>query len=140
MKQNQWVGCAVLLLGILIAIVPQFIFPVCDGSIETASGKQVPMRCHWTAVAELGTGALIAIGGILLLMVKEPGTQLGISLMTLFSAVLALLFPVWLIGVCPSPLMPCHAGTLPALVLLSLFTMVILLVNLFCLSRAIRGK
>ncbi|PHI28203.1 DUF4418 family protein [Budvicia aquatica] len=135
MNPQRWPGGGILLLGFLIAIVPQYIFPVCDGTLETISGKHIPMKCHWTAIAELGTGGLISLGGISLMIFKDSGIRLGISLMTLFSAILALLFPVWLIGVCPSPLMPCHAGTLPALVILSSFTAALSLGNLFFLSK-----
>ncbi len=136
MNRNLWVSIVIVVLGLLIAFIPQYIFPVCEKAIETASGKFVPMKCFWMAKAELGVGGLIVIGGLFLLLVRSPAIKAGINMMIFFAALLALTLPVFLIGTCPSPKMPCHAGTMPALIIVSGFTMVISLIYSFiCLKR-----
>ena len=111
-----------MLLGLLIMLTPQSIFPVCEQTIATASGAAVPMKCFWTARAAYGVGGLIVVAGLMLAFTGLPGVRLGIAAMLLFTSLLSGLMPTELIGVCAGVMMPCHMGTLPALALLSLFT------------------
>ena len=112
----------IMLLGLLIMLTPQIIFPVCERTIATASGGAVPMKCFWTARAAYGTGGLVMTAGLMLAFVGLPGVRLGIAAMLLFVSLLSALLPMELIGVCAGVMMPCHMGTLPALCLLSLFS------------------
>ncbi len=120
MKGFSWGALALLVLGLLITLTPQFVFPVCSAGVPTASGGVVPMKCFWTARAVLGDGAAIALSGLLLFFIKTPGVRLGAALLPLAAGALAVLTPHWLIGVCPGEMMACHMGTLPALTLLGL--------------------
>lgn len=105
--------------GLLIAIVPQFLLPVCSASIETKAGRFIPMRCFWTARVELAVGALIVLVSILLFLSRNRSTTLYLHIVLTGLGVVALLLPTNLIGVCMSPTMPCRIGTLPALIVLS---------------------
>ena len=109
-------GSGIVLIGIIIILIPNYIFPVCPGLLETVAGKHVPMKCFWTARAEIGAGALVVLGGCALLLFKDHGARFGVSLMTAFAGALVVAIPTVLIGVCGSPVMPCRSGTLPALV------------------------
>ncbi|MDR2055756.1 MAG: DUF4418 family protein [Desulfovibrio sp.] len=75
--------------------------------------------CFWTAKAEAGLGGLAIFGSLLLLFAGSPERRSGITLLLAGSAVLGALIPTVLIGVCQQESMPCRAGTLPALLLLS---------------------
>jgi hypothetical protein len=46
------------------------------------------------------------------------------------------LYPTVLIGVCPGPSMPCRAGTLPALVILSGFLLLVSVVGFLSSQKA----
>lgn len=116
MKNRLISGIVFLIFGLLIALGPQIIFPVCGISGETA-----PMKCHWTARAELGAGLVIAFQGLLLLLFSSRQIRLGLNLAIGFNGVLALLLPTILIGVCGSTRMNCRSLTLPALVIFSTF-------------------
>lgn len=112
----------VLLLGLLTALTPYYIFPVCQATVAAASGAAIPMKCFWMARAVLGQGMIVMFAGALLAFSSSPGVRLGASLMLLPVSLVTALLPTWLIGVCMNEAMPCHMGTLPALCLLSLFT------------------
>lgn len=122
MKGFSWGGAFVLLLGVLIALTPYFIFPVCEALIPTAMGGAVPMKCFWAARVSAGSGGAVAFAGILLLAGRAPGFRMGVSFMVLALGALVILNPHKLIGVCPGETMACHMGTLPALTLLGVLT------------------
>ena len=109
---------ALVVLGLLIALVPLCLFPVCEAGIATASGGSVPMKCYWTARVSLGSGGLVAFAGVLLLLCAKHPFCLGVALMAIPAGLLVILAPTQLIGVCPGEQMACHMGTLPALSLL----------------------
>jgi hypothetical protein len=87
------------------------------------------MVCFWTAKAELGLGALVVFGGLLLALGESVERRLGVTLMLAACAVFGAAIPAALIGVCPAKAMPCRAGTLPALLLLSGFLLLFALLN-----------
>ena len=112
-------------LGTLAVLVPWVIFPVCDAAIATASGGLVPMKCHWAGRAAGGVGGVIFFAGLVLALLRAPGLRAGVGLMLLPLGGLLFLVPTRLIGVCPSEMMLCRLGTLPALCLLAVMTMLV---------------
>lgn len=130
MKNRVISGVIVIIAGILFILIPYFILPVCEHM------PNMPiMKCFWTARVELGLGIVIIFGGILLLLFRHLYARMGVCLMLLAVAVLALTVPVGLVGVCPMPNMPCRMGTLPGLVVLSILLILFLLGNLFYLYK-----
>lgn len=157
MKNRLITGILFIVLGLLVALGPITIFPVCGIHTSThATGKDAgenamkmgdnntatnqdasamsssmssPMKCFWTARAELGVGIAIVILGILLLLVSVNQIRFRISIGVGTLGILALLIPTVLIGVCKSSRMGCRALTLPALVILNSFVIVISVVN-----------
>jgi hypothetical protein len=109
-------GAAAIALGLLIALGPQFLFQVCEPSKE-AGGF---MRCHWSAQAEIGVGALIAALGIALTVFAAPQTRLGLAVGVFLSGVLALLVPHALIGGCGMHTMACRKTAFPAITVISI--------------------
>ncbi|WP_010258172.1 DUF4418 family protein [Treponema primitia] len=115
-------GIPFIVLGILIAIGPITIFPVCEI-------RDVIMKCHWTARAELGVGLSIAVLGILTLFFESK--IFGLSAGVFINGILVLLFPTVLIGVCAHPRASCHMLALPALLVLGSITIVVAALNGF---------
>lgn len=125
---GKFAAGVIIFLGLLTLVTPFWLFPVCTGTITTATGAVVPMKCFWTARIAASLGGAILFAGILLFFATRPGLRLGVALMLLPLGVVIILVPLYLVGVCPSEAMPCHMGTLPALVLLGSFV---------CLSAAL---
>lgn len=149
MKNRLVSGIVFLALGLLIALGPQTIFPVCritdsgEEVTKTASEKNkdmsehnmgnmkgtTSMKCHWTARAELGVGLLIAFEGFLLTLFDSRQTRFGLNAAIGLSGILSLLFPTILTGVCGSTRMDCRSLTLPALVIISVSVIVCSVMN-----------
>jgi hypothetical protein len=127
-KMVNGIGALLVLLGIVVILTPWIIFPVCEhyGSyVMTQSGMQVPMTCGWTARAESGIGALIAIGGGLLIFRSTPETRQAVGIYTIAMGILVILFPTFLIGMCKMAEHPCRALTLPALEILGIIVILV---------------
>ena len=107
-------GVAAIVLGLLIALGPQLLFKVCEPMGENF------MKCHWSAQAEIGIGALIAALGIALTLFANLKTRLGLTIGIFLSGILALLIPHALIGGCPMPSMQCRKIAFPAITVISI--------------------
>ena len=110
---------SLVVLAVLISVVPQFTSCESQGRMLTLKdGRQVSMKCNWTARAELGIGLpLIAVGTTMFFSRrKETRRYLGLVGATL--GALAILLPTGLIGVCSNPDMTCLSTMKPATILI----------------------
>lgn len=133
MSSRSFIGGMVVFLGLFLAVVTQFVLPPCSAWIETASGMHIPMKCHWSAQMAMSLGLLIAFEGILLCMMKSVFARLGISLVIMVTAILAVAVPTVLIGVCAGGTMPCRVGMLPAILVICVLLFLVGLGNVFYL-------
>jgi hypothetical protein len=122
-------GSAVIIFGLLIALGPQFLFTVCP-----IMGDMV-MKCHWTAQAEIGVGALIAALGIALVLFASPQVRLGLTIGIFLSSILALLLPHTLIGGCVAHSMQCRKIAFPAITVISILLLITAALNGLYLAR-----
>jgi len=111
-------GAAAIVLGLLIALGPQLLFKVCE-----PMGKNF-MKCHWSAQAEIGIGAVIAALGVALTLFAAYKTRLGLTIGILLSGILALLIPHVLIGGCAMESMPCRKIAFPAITVISILVLI----------------
>jgi len=111
-------GIVFAVLGLLLALGPQFLFKVCPVM------EDIHMKCHWTAQAEIGIGALIAALGIALTFFASAKTRLGLTISVFLSGILALLIPHVLIGGCPMDTMPCRKIAFPAITVISILLLI----------------
>jgi hypothetical protein len=108
-------GITVLIMALIIAIVPQFTTCESQGkAITLANGTTVPMKCKWTAQAELGTSVPLFAVGALTIAGRRRESRLSLSLLGIILGVIVMLIPTYLIGVCQT-LMVCHTIMQPVL-------------------------
>jgi hypothetical protein len=127
-KMVNGIGALLVLLGILIILTPWIIFPVCevhDSYAILQSGAKIPMTCGWSARAELGIGALVAIAGALLILRSTPETRQTVGIFALALGALTILTPTFLIGMCKMAEHPCRVLTLPALEILGIIVILV---------------
>ncbi|MDR1931764.1 MAG: DUF4418 family protein [Spirochaetales bacterium] len=138
MKNRILSGAGVIVLGLLISLGPQFLFKVCGPVVSHDGGGSTWMKCHWSAQAEIGVGALAAALGIAILLFVSRETRIGLSVGVFFSAVLAALIPHVLIGGCSMASMPCQTLAFPAITVFSILLLVFSLGNIVYLIRRVK--
>ena len=118
MKKSIIIGSGVIVLGLLIALGPQFLFKVCP-----THGGAFPL-CHWTARAEMGMGLLIAALGICLIVFTDPKTQIGLTIAILLNSIVVIGIPHALIGGCKTSTMACRKVAFPAITIIGAILLV----------------
>ena len=118
MKKVIIIGVVVILLGLLIALGPQFIFKVCK------HGEDGFPQCHWSAQAEIGMGILIAALGVCMIVFKDLKILTGLLIGTFLASFVALFIPHTLIGGCAAITMRCRRVAFPAITAESVILMV----------------
>ena len=104
------IAASIIIFGLVVGIVPQFTDCQSQGrAIELANGRTIPMKCHWTARAEIAVaGPLLAVGGFLGFSRRKESLR-ALSILGIFLGVFAILIPTYLIGVCASFDMLCNS-------------------------------
>jgi hypothetical protein len=111
-------GGIIIVLALAIGILPAFTDCLSQGrSLELANGKTVPMKCHWTGIAEIGMAIPLGLVGIFDIFSKRKETFTYLSSSGVVLGALAILFPTTLIGVCSNPDMLCNMIMKPGLIL-----------------------
>lgn len=115
------IAIVVMVLGLITIFIPPFY--TCDShgnAIHLPGGKSIPMKCLWTARAEIGLGILLLVVGIFLFISSKLESRRFLSILTLILGILIILLPIAFIGVCINPEMPCVVVMKPTLLLIGL--------------------
>ncbi len=109
-------GITLVVVALAIALVPHFTDCYSQGkTVALANGTQQPMKCHWSAQAEIAVGApLVAVGAILPFSRRKDMTR-SLSVLGIVLGGVALALPYSLIGTCGMPTMLCNTAMKPAL-------------------------
>lgn len=125
-----------IILALFIAIFPQFFDCESHGrSIVLEDGRTIPMKCHWSARAEIVVGANLLVTGFLLLLSKTKETRVSLGVLGLVSGISTMLLPTYLIGVCGMDDMVCKSTVQPALLLAGGLVIVVSLIIMIVSSR-----
>jgi hypothetical protein len=109
-------GVAILLLALAIAILPQYSTCASDGKYLTlANGRTIPMKCSWTARAEIAVGAPLAVVGAMMVFSRRKESKRNLAVMGITLGALAILLPTRLIGVCAMPTNSCVTVLKPSM-------------------------
>ena len=114
----------VLMISALVLIfVPSFYTCAAHGkAIQLPGGASIPMKCLWTARAEIGMGVLLLAVGIFLFISRTLESRRFLSVLVLILGIFVLLLPTTLIGICINPDMPCVVLMKPILLLIGVVT------------------
>jgi len=114
---KKGLSAVIILLALLIAIVPALTDCQSQGrALTTKDGKTVPMKCHWTGIAEAGVAVPLGLMGIFNLRKQRKDTTRTLAVFGVAAGALAILFPTVLIGVCANPDMICNMIMRPTLI------------------------
>lgn len=91
-------GIVILVLALATAILPQY--TACDTPIQLANGTTVPMKCNWTAKAEIAVAVPLLAVGAMLATSRRKETKRNTAVMGVVLGVFAMALPTYLIGVC----------------------------------------
>ena len=113
------IGGTLIALALLISIVPMFTDCESQGrSLTLANGREIPMKCHWTGLAELAMAAPLLVVGALMTTSKRTESLRNMNVMAVVAGIAVILLSTTLIGVCANPDMRCNAVMRPALILM----------------------
>ena len=126
-------GATTFLLGLLIALGPQFLFKVCD-----TQNSEI-FRCFWMARAGICAGILIAALGACLIIFSDLQVRLGLSIGVFLTGILAVFIAHKdFIGGCVDADAACRRFTSPALTVLGALVVLGAFLNLIYLERKIK--
>jgi hypothetical protein len=105
-------------LGLLLILVPLLIFPVCSPSsaFSGSSAAGIVHPCHNTLYAESLMGIFTIITGFVAFFRPDRQMISNVSLWILVLAIIVVVLPLGVTGVCTMPNMSCRNGTVPGLV------------------------
>ena len=128
----------IILLAVVVGITPQLTECLSHGrSIEMPGGRSLPMKCHWTARAEIAMAVPLLLCGVSLLLCRRKESWRLVALFTAALGVFVALLPTVMIGVCASPSMACCALMKPTLTLAGILLTVL---GVLCFLLAGRYK
>lgn len=128
-KSTMIVAAAEAVVAILMLLVVKVIAPVCTGMVETAAGKQVPMRCHYTDVAATLLACLLLVCAIACFVTKQK-MACGIIAVAIGVCGFVILSSTIGTGICANPDMACNT-TAPFIKLCSTLALLIGAVSVF---------
>jgi hypothetical protein len=112
----RFFGIALIVLGLGIGIIPQFTDCYSQGLTSTlANGTTQPMKCHWTAEAEIAVAVPLFGVGAVLTANRRKRTVISVSILGVLLGAMAIALPSGLIGTCATPTHICNTAMKPSL-------------------------
>lgn len=117
------ISIVLIVLALVVIIVPQFFTCEAHGkAIALPDGRTIPMKCLWTARAEIMSGVFLAAIGGFLFASRKLETRRILSVLAVICGIFIVLLPTTLIGVCMKPDMACVVIMKPTLLLTGIVT------------------
>ncbi|HLF26302.1 MAG TPA: DUF4418 family protein [Anaerolineae bacterium] len=126
----------IVALAAVVGVVPLLTDCLAEGqTLATADGRQVPMKCHWTAIAEFALAVPLLGVGASLWFSRRKETRRPLALLGMIIGALVILLPTALIGVCQHPDATCNLVMRPTLILSGTLVMGISMLSLVVSER-----
>jgi hypothetical protein len=125
-----------IVLAIVVIVVPQFTNCSAEGrTLTLENGKQVAMKCAWTARGEIATGVPLLVLGLLMAVWPRKQSTRSLSILAVVQGVFVILLPTSLIGVCMSSDMDCNSILKPTMIVAGIVTILVALAALVLNER-----
>jgi len=112
-------GISILVLAVLAAVIAYTNNCSYEGrSLTLANGRQVPMKCYWTAQAEIATAAPVFVLGAIMAISRRRESPRSLAIVGAILGVSMMALPVALIGVCSDMTASCNLIMRPAMLLI----------------------
>jgi hypothetical protein len=112
------IGVLMVALALASGILPQFTDCSSQGrAITLPNGKEIDMKCHWTARAEAAMAVPLLATGVAMTASRRKQMLRMLGIMGVLLGAGVILLPTQLIGVCGSADMLCNSLMRPALTL-----------------------
>lgn len=134
MKDSTWrILCIVNAILFIGAIIVSAVMGGCDTLVQTASGGEMPMKCHWTFTATKFIGVIGVIASVAMTGFYEKYARRQVSVVNIVTIiVMAALTTPFGIGLCAKAEMHCHTTQLALLGILA----VILVLSVIMIIKA----
>jgi len=117
------IAIVLMVSGLITIFLPSFYTCAAHGkAIQLPGGGSIPMKCLWTARAEIAMGVLLLTVGAFLFISGTLESRRFLSVLVLILGIFVLLLPTTLIGVCINPDMSCVVIMRPTLLLIGIVT------------------
>lgn len=137
---TKFLGIALIVLALGIGIVPHYTDCLSQGATTTlANGKTQPMKCHWSAQAEIGAAIPLGIVGAMMIPSRKKESIRNLAVLGVVLGVAVMLIPTQLIGVCATPTHICATTMKPALLSMGGVVSAASLVGLVVTQRKMRS-
>ena len=116
-KKVWYILCVVVILISLISFVINLATGACTGSIETAAGDQVPMKCYWTVKMVTYAMLIPALMSVTAIILRDHKASVACAVAVILISLFMLFTMSDLgIGICPTAGMHCRmaAGVMKA--------------------------
>lgn len=114
MGRTSWVIVCIIGAAVMAAVscVAAF-FGGCPATLELASGNNVPMKCHWTFVADSFIGIIGVAVALMAATCKDQSGRRAAAVGFIATAIVAACMPApFGIGLCADSAMHCHGTAL----------------------------
>ena len=107
-----------IVLALVVGVVPAFTDCQSQGrALALANGNTVPMKCHWSGLAELSLAVPLGLVGVSTAFSKRKESRRMLAILGMLLGALVIAVPTVLIGVCANADMLCNSVMRPTLVL-----------------------
>ena len=114
-KMNNILFAIQGLAAVVLFCAVKFFAPVCGKMLTLTTGKEVPMKCHWTSQASIALVIILLAVAVMGILAKQDYKKFFV--VSAVVGVVIFLVYTSLIGVCASPDMRCNTTALWAKIL-----------------------
>ena len=109
-KITTIVGAVQALAALVLIGAIKIWAPVCQKMLTLTTGKEVHMKCFYTAQASIGVAVILLVAAIVVILAQKDHKK--VQLVNIAGGVVLFLLFTSLIGVCASPDMACRTTAL----------------------------